>query len=897
MRKIFLLLCIISVSFNVFAKTWFVNQSISGSLQNGYHWATALKSLKSAIDSSKAGDTIKIAAGTYVPGNSLEASFVPKNQVVMLGGYSASDSTLPRNFSANKTILSGRYSTSGIGMVRHILRIQACDEFTVIDGFIIQEGHAYGDDPFENELGGGMIISHNSKLKIRNSVFKNNYSYDGGSAVASLNSSPSFLNFFFLNNDCFGDGTILLQNSSTSVSNCVFADNVAAKTGAIVSLDKGDALFSNCTFFRNSVESDGITSGCVSAKNSSTVTIRNSIFFANSTNNPNNFGFDAISYEKPEITVDNSIATISICILQNYTAGTQLVMAVNPLFKDTSKIAGPDNLFFTNDDGLQLVNPCSPALNIGNNSFASGITTDIISQPRIYNSTIDLGAYEVQSAPTTPLKTVYVNPTAAGNNSGSNWSNAFTTLQQALLYCADTIKVSAGTYYPSASNPLSSFVLKNKIVILGGYPNSGNPSDIQRDPLKNLSRLSGALPNSNGVKSLKIVYANRTDSTCQVDGFLISDAKSHNWDTEKTAIRIANKSNPVFRNCVVENNEGGPGAGLQVDKQSRPAFFSCKFINNRADQGGAFAILGLSNSFFKNCTFTGCLNPERSDGVGIGGAGMILDASASFDSCSFVKNFSNVAGGALYMQKAVVVLNNCSFYGNSISSTYGTGGNDIYQDSVTAGYYGCLFSDSTAINKGGSQYNMNCSPVFERCEFRNGRVTHGGVAYNITASPVYKNCVFYKNTASRGSVLYNIRSSAPSVINCIVSDNSGTLFYNEESTLTITNSTITRNSGTPVINNIENSATTIKNSILWANVPGLPGFAPDLEIQNNIFGASVPSVTTINNSVTQVYGTNGVNNNVVGVNPRLIDYYDADGPDNKFFTSDDGLRLSSCSPV
>ncbi len=892
----------ICIGFNVFARTWYVNQNNSASLRNGHYWLTALQSLSQALDSASVGDTICVAAGNYVPGNATNSTFRLKNEVALLGGYSTSDTAAIRNFRTNKTILSGQFTTNG--KVLHVVTALSCDGLTVLDGFIIQDGFAYGDGVTpETNMGGGILLSEASALQIRNCVLRNN-SGDKGSAVAiEQNSNPYFLNCYFLNNYAFGSGTVSIEDATASrFINCVFANNFAGLTGAIIFSSHSGVSLINCTAFRNRVvQSADLPPGCVSAQNGSSLTINNSIFFANSTDVASNFNIDKMDYQSPEITVTGSTVSVSNSITQNYTSGTNLIISENPRFRDTSNIAGPDNLFFTSDDGLQLMLPCSPALNSGSNTNLAGITTDITGSNRIFNSNADMGAYEAQSVPGIPMRVVYVNAQANGTNDGSSWTNAFTSLQQALLYCADTIKVAAGTYFPSSNNTTSSFWLRDRLIILGGYPNTGNPVDQQRDPSTNITRLSGALPGANGAKSELVVFANRVDSTCALDGLFISDANSVSQDKGKSGVRITNQSNPRFNNCVIENNLGASGGGLQVDLQSSPSFTNCRLKNNSGENGSAFFIRNGGRTSFRNCQFTTNSNPVTNAGSNWGGAGSITRAEVHFDSCTFTKNFSNNGGGALYMfDSATAIFRGCGFYGNAIHNVYGNGGNDIFQVRAIASYYNCVFSDSSSAARGGAIYNNDCAPYFENCEFRNGQAVMGGAVYNDAASPVFNNCVFYKNYAGTGGVLYNLSGSQPKMLNCLVSDNqvstSGTVAYNDQSTLEVINSTVTRNvsqTNSPgIFVNKNNSTLTIRNSILWANQLGLGPFPQSYEISN-----TTGSVTNLYNTLTQLYGTNGANNNLVGIKPRLVDYYDADGPDDKFFTSDDGDRLSACSPL
>ena len=69
---------------------------------------------------------------------------------------------------------------------------------------------------------------------------------------------------------------------------------------------------------------------------------------------------------------------------------------VDPLYRNAASPAGADSLYGTADDGLQL-QPCSPAINNGNNTVVgANATTDLIGAPRINYGVVDRGAYEYQ---------------------------------------------------------------------------------------------------------------------------------------------------------------------------------------------------------------------------------------------------------------------------------------------------------------------------------------------------------------------------------------------------------------------------------------------------------------------------------------------------------------------
>jgi hypothetical protein len=65
----------------------------------------------------------------------------------------------------------------------------------------------------------------------------------------------------------------------------------------------------------------------------------------------------------------------------------------NNFIMDLNDGDGPDNIWFTADDGIRL-SPCSPALNAGLNSKVENVPMDILGNERIQSSLVDLGAYE-----------------------------------------------------------------------------------------------------------------------------------------------------------------------------------------------------------------------------------------------------------------------------------------------------------------------------------------------------------------------------------------------------------------------------------------------------------------------------------------------------------------------
>src|SRR5690606_37580377 len=117
----------------------------------------------------------------------------------------------------------------------------------------------------------------------------------------------------------------------------------------------------------------------------------------------------------------------------------------------------------------------SIAIDKGDNSKNS-TTLDLDNKGRVSGDFIDLGPYEYQvdgGTPPPPGSVVYVKHDAAGSGDGSDWTNAYTGLQEAISAAAGgtQIWVAAGIYKPTANTTerTATFTLKDDVEIYGGF--------------------------------------------------------------------------------------------------------------------------------------------------------------------------------------------------------------------------------------------------------------------------------------------------------------------------------------------------------------------------------------------------------------------------------------------
>ncbi|MDZ4794887.1 MAG: choice-of-anchor Q domain-containing protein, partial [Bacteroidota bacterium] len=205
------------------------------------------------------------------------------------------------------------------------------------------------------------------------------------------------------------------------------------------------------------------------------------------------------------------------------------------------------------------------------------------------------------------------------------------------------------------------------------------------------------------------------------------------------------------------------------------------------------------------------------------------------------------------------------------------------------------FTNNTALFGGGifnhGQNAGNASPVITNCIFSFNTATGGGggidnFGYNGNASPVITNCVFYGNTATdRAGAIYcwggGNGNASPVILNSLFVNNSsvdGGAIVCDRLNFSVGSS----GTATPAV----------RNSIFWGNTAS--GTGPQfITFGGGSFQATY-SLIDINNQ-NPPHTINGPGTGNIFTSPSFISINDADGTDNCWLTSDDGLQLQSGS--
>ena len=480
-KPLIILLCM--CSFTIAAQDrYHVNQTNGKDGNFGKTWSKAFATIQMALNNAKSGDEIWVATGTYLPtrkiietdneGNPTSdryKSFVIPKGVKIYGGFPANavDNTGmdKRDWEINKTILSGDLNnddgdnfTHIEDNVYHVVCLFNADESTVIDGITITGGnfdtkpvpirfvrgsgiyaHSVGtvvSSPTLNNLiiegnistAGGAGFSNYSDGDacpvISNTIFRNNKSgeYGGGFANdAEGKSSPILENVIFSGNQAYNGGGMfcLSQGAETSpvLTNVLVHGNLATNRAGGICLyayaGNVKPIFTNATIAGNNAK--GAIGGlfCLAYSAISSPEIHNTIIWGNTAN-------EASFYDFYNDGNDGSKADIQFSLIGDR---TNLPTIDNPnLYPGFVRPVHADLAPTT--EGDYRPDKGSPLINAGNNTFVTK-SVDLDGNPRIFDKTVDIGAYEYQE-----ISNVGITQTNTANRIWSDAGNLFVRIDR-----------------------------------------------------------------------------------------------------------------------------------------------------------------------------------------------------------------------------------------------------------------------------------------------------------------------------------------------------------------------------------------------------------------------------------------------------------------------------------
>jgi len=363
--------------------TIYVNAGVAAG-GDGSSWATAYPDLATALNAVQGcRNVIWVAAGTYYPTN---VPAIPQGTQIY-GGFAGNETSLnQRNWEIHPTI----FDASGTGSALSLSgQITPLGTNTIVDGLVLQratlaavlvnQASPIVRNCVMRNSGTGILLQNNSSPLVQNCQMLQN---TGGAYV--YNGNPVLQNCMFRGNA--GPGVAII-GGTVQVLNSLLSGNAAAAGGGLDVSGSGSAVLMNSTITAN-------TGAGLFVDSSGGVTATNCIFWNNSDSDPT-----ATTLELKQIyPLAGSVTVFSSCV-----HGLSTFSGHNNLGQDPLFVQPLDPLHAPSGAGDFHLQACSPVVNAGNNSAVAALPLDLDGLPRIANTNVDLGCYELQTVPTTPL--------------------------------------------------------------------------------------------------------------------------------------------------------------------------------------------------------------------------------------------------------------------------------------------------------------------------------------------------------------------------------------------------------------------------------------------------------------------------------------------------------------
>lgn len=406
-------------------------------------WVNAC-TLQAALGAAASGDQIWVREGVHKPTadpTNRWALFALKSGVAVYGGFAGTETSLDqRDWRAHPTILSGDIDNNDVntdgnfitettaeivgGNSIHVVLADNVDSAALLDGFTITAGKA------DSNSGGGIVITNQSALSLKNLVVIGNLA-DSAGGMSIDGSSPSLNNISFINNTSgYRGGALYIGGSNgTTLTNAEFIGNASEDHGGAIWLGYtkySGITISNALFYGNHA---GACCGAIISDNTR-LFLKNSTFSLNSSVGDPGVMF---AYQSP-MELANVImwgntspanldfqrdtdyySPISIRMSDIHGCGASGTSWNSNCGTDLGGNIQSDPLFIDPANGNLRLQLTSPAIDAGDNTYLPvGITTDLDGNPRFVDidtvtdsgygtpPIVDLGAYEAYVDETHP---------------------------------------------------------------------------------------------------------------------------------------------------------------------------------------------------------------------------------------------------------------------------------------------------------------------------------------------------------------------------------------------------------------------------------------------------------------------------------------------------------------
>lgn len=720
---------------------------------DGRSWATAFDTLQAAF--SVAGSCrpeIWVAKGTYRP--LADHHFIIKKDIAVYGGFAGTETLrTQRNWNLNPTILSGDLAAS----VRIVGFDATATTASTLDGFILEKNLRnyaisvfHGDGTIRNctirdNRGPGLSVIA-SDLTVENCFFHSNTN-SGGNVKETISISQTNSSGRSVFRHCVISGNtgagFFTHGGRTDLLNCLITGNSGH---AVEAYAEGNIRIINCTIAGNRGSHVG---GIFSS--GPTTEIRNTILWGNRGTSGSSF----YTLERQQVYTSPAAITLTANDTIEGTSNhpSSSVKSFDPLF--VSPVIAADAPTTAGDFRLKT---CSPVIGLGDNSYVGGvylspvglISTDLDGAARIVG-TIEMGAYELQSAASTPLYVLNDVPASITYCAGSvNEFSVAATNFATFEWQVDQndgngfISLSDNSVYSGTTS--SNLVVTNATLAMNGYRyrcaiygNSlcevlSQPATLTVKPSRwyvDSSVPAGGTGEAwtNAFQTIQAALSNTNLVLCQ----------SEIWVARGTGAYTG----PINLPSGVALYGGFAGTEVALAERN--------FTNQTLLTSSTKAISAINYTWGRIDGFTITNSPQ-----GI----TLVNSPTPVVNCRFIGN-----GQAISNHLSQARIMDCVFLQNGPAN-----GSSIYDDSSQSSVERCLFSGNQSTS--GTVYELNSASRFTNCAFSGNLATSFGAAlFSAGSDTKLWNCTLAGNRANTNAPIYSM--GTVTIYNSIIWGNSG----------------------------------------------------------------------------------------------------------------------------